>query len=195
MYYYLTAGTNEAGLRMKFSYQEDHRARSFYEGIKFSDTPGAKPWNMPPTEPIIITIDPDPSYAGAPFPTFIEVPIPFMCIQLQRVLSKCGVHMDCYEAELRYHDGRFCSSEYVVFNLLDLIPALDLKQSKRFESTNNESGFRSITLDENKTKASMMFRLMESPASIFVHQKVKDAIEKEGIPLIRFHDVGDIALL
>lgn len=197
MYYMLTAGADADGLMMKLAYKKDHRGRSFLLGKRFSAT-AEKEFERPPPEPIVLTIDPSPDYAGAPMPTFLSQPVPLMSRALCEVIRGAGVdNIDVYRAELRRADGSLASDDYYVFNLLGVISAVDLKNST-FDPAQPDHeiamSFDSLAIDKKAARDFLMFRLHENITTIIIHERVKKAIEASGIPLVRAHDVEGVAL-
>lgn len=184
---------------MLVTYKKDHRARSFDEGIPFSNAPGTKPWQVPPAEPVVLTISADPEREGAPLPTMLEEPVPMMNRKLLEVLRGAGVdNIDSYRAELRKADGALASDDYVVFNLIGVVSAVDLGKSK-FDADQPDRKVSMIidsaVIDEKVTRGLLMFRLAENITTILIDERVKQAIERSGLKLIRIDAVDEVALL
>ncbi len=199
MYYVLSPGTDKEGLLMGFTYQKDHRGRSFVQGKAFTSAPDAKPWQAPPAEPIKLTIDPNPELKGAPLPVFVDQPIPVMSRALYDVIRSAGVdNLDAYRAELLNAEGSLVSDDYVVVNLVGVVRAVDL-QNSTFDPNQPDReiamSFESVAIDPNAAHGFLMFRLVENISTIVVHERVKEAIEAAKLPLVRLHAIGDVALL
>lgn len=197
MYYVIWAEADDDGYMMGFEYEEDHRARSFVEGFKFSDDPDTDIWKQHPKVPIRLEIEDGDE--EAPFPSFLSQPIPIMSKALLEVIRGAGVNnIDAYDAELYYPDGTLASRDYVVFNLVGVLAAADLENSIYDPNQPDRMiamNFDALTIDERKTYGFMMFRLVENITTILVHEQIKQAVEEAGIKLIRFSKTQKTAIL
>ena len=160
MYYVISGRADNDGNMMGFTFKKDHRARVFHEGQRFS-VDASKAWLKPPKEPLRIEIKE--GRENDPFPTFLEEPVPIMSKKLLAVLKATGVdNIDSYEAELYYADGRLASTDYVVFNLIGVVSAVDMENSE-YDTDQQDRvismSFDSLTIDETKTFGFLMFRL------------------------------------
>ncbi len=193
MYYVITSVSNDAGYKMSFSYQLDFRGRSFIRGIKFTNDPNELSHLQHPQKPIQVKIsNPD---DRDPWPTFEEVPVPFLSKHMYEVLLAAGVNnIDVYPVEISHPDGTIApeSDNYFVFNLLGAVAAVDLAKTVYDPNTQVASmitmSFDSLAVDETKAQGHLMFRLAESLTTILVHESVKAALEKANIPLIEFYE-------
>jgi hypothetical protein len=197
MYYFLFPDTDESGNMMGLEYRPDHRARSFVDGRKLVSEPSLQPWRQPPQEPVRLRIKQ--GREDAPFPTFLREPVPLMSKALYEIIRSAGVdNIDVYRAELYYSDGRLASDQYYVFNLLGLVKAVDLSRSK-FDRGQPDRlismGFDSVVIDRSAAGDFLMFRLAENVTTIVIHERVKRAIEKAGVPLLRADPTENVALL
>jgi hypothetical protein len=200
MYYTINSKTDEEGMMQDFSF--DVRA---IKKIKFdyghrlypATHPTAGPREKEPTE--IIKLNLKRSKNVAPLPTFLHQPVPLMRKDLLDTLRAAGVNnLDAYPAELYYPDGSLAEGEYFIVNVIGVIAAADLANSE-YDVDQPENlismGFDSLAIDSEKTKGALMFRLAENIVEIIVHEQVVKAVEKAGIPLIRFFKTEDIAIL
>lgn len=183
---------------MVVSYRKDHRGRTWVGGSAFTTAADAEEYEAPPPVPITLTIDPSPDYAGAPMPTYLDNPIPVMSRALYEVIRGAGVdNIDVYRAELRRVDGSLASDDYFACNVLGVIRAVDLKNSK-FDPAQPDRelamSFDSVAIDRRAARDFLMFRLHENISTVIIHERVKKAIEASGIPLVRAHAVADVAL-
>ena len=200
MYYVITRNTNDAGYQMSFSYRPDFRGRSFSAGSKFTIDLNELPHLQHPQGPVQIEIrDLD---ENDPWPSFVEVPVPFLSKHTYEVLLAAGVNnIDVYPVEISHPDGTIApeSDNYSVFNLLGAVAAVDLAKTVYDPSTQVASSmkmsFDSLSIDEAKAKGHLMFRLAESLSTIVVHESVKKALEDAQIPLIRFYEPEHFAAL
>ena len=200
MYYVITRTTNDAGYQMSFTYIEDHDGRMFKDGIKFTDDPDELPHLQHPQGPVQVKIRS--RHKNDPWPTFVEVPVPFLSKHMYEVLLAAGVNnIDVYPVEISHPDGTIApeSDNYFVFNLLGAVAAVDLANTVYDPSTQVASSmkmsFDSLAIDEAKAKGHLMFRLAESLSTILVHESVKKALEHAQIPLIEFYEPEHFAAL
>jgi hypothetical protein len=195
-YYILSPTSDENGDMMGLIYERDHSDRSYVQGIPFNSK-SENQCERPPQEPVVLTIKP--GREDSPFPTFLREPVPLLSIEVLQVLHSAGVHnLDVYQAELRYSDGKLASDNYVVFNLIGMIKAVDLEKSK-FDSTQRESEtcmiFDSVVIDLSKTQKLRMFRMAENVSTILVDDVVKNSIEGAKIQLLKVYRTNDVAIL
>lgn len=197
MYYVIYGCSDKDGNLMAYTYKKDHRARSFFEGQKFTSDPTADVWKQHPKEPIRLEIEP--GYENAPFPTFLEMPIPIMNTKTLETIRSAGVNnVDAYRAELYYADGRLASKDYFVVNIIGVIAASDMDKSVYDPNQPDRlisMSFDALTIDERKTFGFLMFRLAENITTVLIHEQVKQAIEEAGIELIEMSKPEDVALL
>jgi hypothetical protein len=195
-YYMLSPAADDEGVLMKLTFKKDHRARTFAEGIPFSTAPGTKPWYLPPAEPVQLNIEPR---EGAPLPNYLNQPVPLLSRALYEVLRGAGVdNLDVYRAELRHPDGRLESDDYLVFNLIGVVKAVDLSKSK-FDADQPDReismSIDSTVIDPAAARDLPMFRLAENLTTVVVNERIKEAIDKSGLPLISVYPLADVALL
>ena len=124
-------------------------------------------------------------------PEFKKAPLPIMTQRLYQAISKCGVsNLDVYPVILVDKDsGKQLSKDYVAFNIIGLVSAVDMKKSI-FDSAHADRmtamNINSLTIDESKTRGALMFRLAEAVNGIVVHKSVKNAIEAAGVDTLTF---------
>jgi hypothetical protein len=120
---------------------------------------------------------------------YVNVP-PVMSTQLLEVLLATGVgNIDAYDAELVSEDGRVRLQGYKAFNVIGLVAAADMAQS-RFAPDNPsrslDASFDSLALNSDRIRGLLLFRLAEYSSAVVVHRSVRQAIEDAGITGIVF---------
>jgi hypothetical protein len=113
-----------------------------------------------------------------------------MSTQLLEVLLATGVgNIDAYDAELVSEDGRVRLQGYKAFNVIGLVAAADMAQS-RFAPDNPsrslDASFDSLALNSDRIRGLLLFRLAEYSSAVVVHRSVRQAIEDAGITGIVF---------
>lgn len=175
MYYIINNDTNDAGYMMSFSYLEDVDGRAFDEGKKFTTDPNELPYLQPPQNPLQVKIKN--ANKKNPWPSFEEVPIPFLSKKMHEVLLAAGVNnLDTYLVDIFHPDGTRApeSDSYLVFNLVGTVTDAELNIL--------------TDLPENEVQEHLMFRLAESTQTILVHESIKKTLEDAKIPLLRFYN-------
>jgi hypothetical protein len=137
-YYVAMPASDEDGNMMGVTYTPDHPARSCVTGRAWSDSPSAKPWEQPPSEPVRLARKH--GREEAPFPSLLREPVPLVSDRLLVVLRAAGVdNLEVYRAELRYADGRVAADDYHVFDLVGLVRGADLGKSSFDRSQSDRS--------------------------------------------------------
>jgi len=162
------------------------------------DVPEDQGWTVgqrfdpPPPEPVVAKIRT--GYEDAEPRPFLGVP-PILSEQLLDILRGAGVsNLDAYDALIQSADGAVALKGYKAFNLIGLVAAADLAQT-RF-APDNESRFLDasidgLVLDPAKIRGLRMFRLAENTSAIIVHRSVKAAVEAAGIKHVNFLKPSD----
>lgn len=194
MYFILGTDTPGGAERARLTYRRDHPRRSWNSGQRFSTNPNDPPHRRTPPEPVRVEIEP--GHAGVML-DFFPVPVPLMTRRLMDALQGVGVtNLDCYKAEIRDSETNQVWNDYVAVNIIGAIAAADLKHS-RFDPTVEERAvsmdFNSLVIDEGKTQGALLFRLAESVNAIVVHERVKQALEKQAFNTLRFFKPEDWA--
>ncbi|KGJ92052.1 imm11 family protein [Colwellia psychrerythraea] len=200
MFYTISSGTDDEGMMQGFQF--DVRA---IKKIKFDYGHRLYPASHPTAglrekEPVeTIKLNLKRSKSVAPLPTFLHQPVPLMRKDLLDTLRAAGVsNLDAYPAALYYPDDTLAEGEYFIVNVIGLVAAADLANSE-YDVDQPENlismSFDSLAIDNEKAKGFLMFRLAENIVEIIVHEQVVKAVEKAGIPLVRFFKTEDIAIL
>lgn len=162
------------------------------------DVPEDQAWTVgmrfdpPPAQPVVAKIRN--GYEDAEPRPFLGVP-PILSDKLLDVLRGAGVsNLDVYDAVIKSADGAVALKGYKAFNLIGLVAAADLAQT-RF-APDNESRFLDasidgLVLDTAKIQGLRMFRLAENTSAIIVHRTIKAAVEAAGFQHIQFIKPSD----
>ena len=142
---------------------------------------------QPPEEPIEVRTKESTEEPGHIYPELSWVPIPLMSRRLVEGLKAAGVdNLQTYETKLisRHGENPPPEDHYLAVNLVGVLAAADLTKSK----TNPEVAdkmismdFFSLAIDPSKARNVLMFRLAENVSAVIVHERVKLAIEAQGI--------------
>ena len=157
------------------------------------DAPNEQSWTMgarfeePPPEPVQAKIRA--GYEDAEPRPFMGVP-PILSEALLSVLLAAGVsNLDTYDAVLKSADGKVALRGFKAFNLIGLVAAADLSQT-RFAPENAsrfiDATIDGLVLDPSRAGGLLMFRLAEHSSAIVVHRRIKDAVEAAGIAHVQF---------
>ena len=123
--------------------------------------------------------------------------IPLMRDDLLKALSDAGVdNLETFRAVLRDPFSNKDLKNYKAVNIVGVVSAADADKSERMDGSDSEMidvDFSSLVIDESRTGGALMFRLAEAVNAIVVHEKVKNAIEKRGIPGMIFYGPGEWA--
>ncbi len=111
--------------------------------------------------------------------------IPVVSDLLLSVLKGAGVDdFQAFPAVLHNSDtGDRWTGRYA-FNVLGMLDAVDLAASKYDEIMPGEEGepplvdFEKLVIDGSKTRGALLFRLVQNPLTMLVHQKVRDQLRQ-----------------
>lgn len=155
--------------------------------------PRGESWSMgrrfsvPPTEPIEFEMMPT---HDDQLVEFITSNPQLMTKRLLSAFHKAGVdNLDIYETIIRHPVTGFETSDYVAVNIIGLVAAVDMDKSNIVGG--NEDGlvdvdFEGLTIDPEKARGLLLFRLAESTNAIVVHESVKNSLLKQGFDMLTF---------
>jgi hypothetical protein len=115
--------------------------------------------------------------------------LPVMSTRLHKALIAAGVdNLDVYPVELFDPKSESLYIDYVAFNLIGVIASANLAKSdyQAWDGGNRALDFNSLTIDEDKTRSALMFRLAEATNGIVVHESIKHFVEAAGIDALTF---------
>jgi hypothetical protein len=141
-----------------------------------------------PAAPVEIRAVPYDGYNGLP-DDFQDFTVPLMSKRLKQTLDSAGVDNISYLPVMARNTETGQTYDYFAFNLVGLVSAVDFKKSKIGSHDGKfvgDSQIYDLVIDESKCRNMLMFRLAEQFSTILVHQRVKEAIEKNGIKTVKF---------
>jgi hypothetical protein len=164
---------------------------------KSPKVPGS-PWNsgQPITatikEPLVYTLDPD--YPGKMIPMY-AIGQTLIRDDLLKALRSAGVdNLQTFRAVIKDPTSGKEHTDYSAVNIIGVVSAADRDKSKAMAGLDSpmiDAVFESLVIDETKTGGALMFRLAEAVNAIVVHEQVKQKIEAEKIPGMRFYEPGE----
>ncbi len=122
-----------------------------------------------------------------------ELSVPLMRKDLVKLLQQSGVqNLELFDAIIKDPKMKIEHTDYVAFNILGTIAALDLGQSQPMTQDSSNPGFASLGLDEEQIPSgALLFRLAESVNAIVVHREIKTRIEKAQVEGMIFYQPKD----
>jgi hypothetical protein len=166
--------------------EKDGRSFEFWPNV-----PSVESWltgerfKGPISQPIILYWDTEKEY-GKPKALY-KAGIPLMSRRLYKAICKAGVdNLDIYETEIRSHNSKEINRDYLAFNIIGVIKAVNMAKSKY----NTLGGpplisvfFNSIVIDEKAIGSVLLFRIAECVSAIVIHDSVKKQLERQNFGL------------
>lgn len=139
--------------------------------------------------PTSIKIDyvPFRGFQGPPADLWDEC-LPLMSKRLATALLETGVdNLQLFPAILTNTQSNE-TYDYYVFNVVGKVLAADLTNSdyESFDGRLTDTSFFSLSIEEQKTRSLLMFRLAENINALMVHESVRNYVVSKGIPEARF---------
>lgn len=149
--------------------------------------------DIPVPQPLQYTLSS--RYRGTP-KAFYAPGVPLIRNDLVGALREAGVdNFELFDAVLKDPVTGEERHDYKAFNVLGLVAAADMDKSQRapinLDSEMIDVFFDSLVLDASKTQGLLMFRLAQSVDAIVVHERVKEAVEKQAVPGMVFYKPED----
>jgi hypothetical protein len=149
-------------------------------------------FEVPPPTPVLVDLDPN--FPGVMVPMFDSGILLFTKAMIT-AFEDAGVdNLDYYDAVVRDPATGRKYDEYRAVNIIGVVAAADLAKSTWTAPSGSpivDVDFDSLTLDENKIRGPLMFRLAECITGIVVHEQVKRGLEQAKIPYLDFTDPGN----
>jgi len=115
-----------------------------------------------------------------------------MTVRLLKALQEAGVdNLDVYPAIIKNEGTGFETNNYVAVNLIGLVSAVDFENSNVVGGDGDhflDTDFDGVSIDPEKAKDHLMFRLAENTSAIIIHHSVKEHLEKNGFDMLTFVD-------
>lgn len=137
--------------------------------------------------PIKIDYDSYRGFHGPPVDLW-DVCLPLMSTRMADALQEAGVDNVQFFSALLTNTQTKETYDYYVFNVVGKIAAADLEKSdfESFDGRLTDTSFFSLSIDEQKARGVLMFRLAENINALMVHESVRDFVVSKGIPKDRF---------
>ncbi|MDY8136051.1 imm11 family protein [Aquimarina sp. 2201CG5-10] len=104
-----------------------------------------------------------------------------MSKRMYTILKECGVdNIQVLPLQLINKNTGKIREDYVVFNILELVSCIKLRESDTLPLGKDFYEFAGSLIDPERTNDALIFR-KEIGAGIFVHKKIADALEKNNI--------------
>jgi hypothetical protein len=161
--------------------------------IRHVPRPEGVSWNsgaridVPVPQPLRMELDPQ--HPGVLLPMYHKGVLVFSDAMVA-ALRDAGVdNLELFDAVI---DDPFTGrphTDYKVVNIVGAISAADLGKSKHraWGEPLYDVDFDGVVIDPRKARGALMFRLAENVAGIVVHRRVKEALERAGIPYLDFY--------
>jgi hypothetical protein len=159
-------------------------------------------WNGPPwmtgarinlVVPNPVVFELNPRYPGKLCPMY-ESTIVLMSNALIGVLHAAGVdNLECFPARIRDSSRAQDIEDYKAVNVVGLIACADMTHSSYDPPEDGEDipmMFDELCIDDAKARGALFFRLYEAPSAMVVHQKVREAVERQ-IKGMTFYEQGE----
>lgn len=178
MYYILKCFDPAEGFIARIEYRDDDPFRFWNGGERFDDEPET---------PLRATVVSD---AQSVLAELWETPLPMMTARLHQALCQLGVsNLDVYPVELTDSRSGKIIDDYLAFNLIGVIAAADLQQT-RFAPGSPErmisADIDHLVVAPDRIAGAHMFRLGESVSAIVVDQQVRDGLIAAGFDTLSF---------
>ncbi|TQV85886.1 imm11 family protein [Aliikangiella coralliicola] len=115
--------------------------------------------------------------------------------RLLAALQEAGVdNLDVYPCIIVNEDTGFRTEDYVAINLIGLVKAADIANSKVTGGDGDhllDTDFDGVAIDPKKAKDYLMFRLAENTSAIVIHRSVKEHLVKKGFNMLTYVEPKD----
>jgi hypothetical protein len=153
---------------------------SWQRGHRFQD---------PPPQPVLVDLDA--AYPGVLVPMF-DAGILLFSDLMVRSFTEAGVdNLDYYNAVVSDPASGERLTSYKATNIVGAVSCADLSASI-YEAPSGspliDTDFDSLAIDEDRTHGLLMFRLAECITGIVIHERVRDALERNEVPYLDFYE-------
>jgi hypothetical protein len=186
-YYVLRVEDPDEGYRARLDYKRDQPLRSWMTGT---------PFPTPPPEPIRIGLrgtDEDRWVLGDLWLT----PVTVMSTRVLEAIRSAGVdNLDTYAVELLDPISGKLYRDFVAFNVIGKLAAADLGATQFAPGSQERmisADIDSLSVNADRARGALMFRLAESVNAVVVHERVRDAVLAAGIDTLTFLEPEDWA--
>jgi hypothetical protein len=137
-------------------------------------------------EPLVFTVN---HPQGEAPKHLLGMQVPVVSDLLLRTVAACGVdNFQSFPAQLRSVDGAGQWSGYHAFNAIGLIDAADMRGSKYGEIMPGDDevpplvDFQTLVIDGSRTRDLLLFRLLQNPGAMLVHERVRNELRQRKPP-------------
>ncbi len=137
-------------------------------------------------DPIDIDLDINDGEVMVPM---INCGILVMSKKMVQTLNQAGVdNLQLFNVVLHDRSKNETYDDYLAVNIIGKIACADMDKSNytAYGEAIIDVDFDGIVIDQSKTHGMLMFRLAECVTGIVIHENVKTALEKAGIPYLDF---------
>ncbi len=142
--------------------------------------------------PLVYLLDAD--YPGN-LKAMYDIAFPIIRHDLLSALTDAGVdNLELFDAVVREPWTGKSHTDYKAFNIVGLVSGADMGSSELMGTDYSELidiDFHSLVIDEEKAQGKLLFRLAESVSAIVVSDRVREHVEKNGIPGMVFYGPGE----
>lgn len=146
-------------------------------------------------DPLVYSLDPN--YPGELLPLYEDEAVPLFRDDLLVALQNAGVdNLEQFPAVLHDPFSKKDHTNYKAVNIVGVIACADMAGSELMGTTDStmiDVDFAGLVIDESRTGGALLFRLAEAVNAIVVHEKVKEEVERAGIPYMTFQGPGEWA--
>jgi hypothetical protein len=115
-----------------------------------------------------------------------------MSKRLVAILQEAGVdNLQIFPAEIKHNLTGEIIDDFVVVNIIGMVSCADLSKSDATPLA-DVNYFHKLTIDANKTRGALMFRLAESRIDVIVAEQVAQNIEKGNFHNLTLEPIEEI---
>ncbi len=146
----------------------------------------------PPPSPVQVDLNPD--FPGIMLPMFDKGVLLFAQPMLESIEAAGVDNLETFSAILHDPQSGNRFDNYKAINIVGTVAAANLGESQFTAPSGTpivDVDFDSLAIDEAKAGSLLMFRLAECVTAIIIHDRVKQQLERDGIPHLNFVDPKD----
>lgn len=146
----------------------------------------------PPTDVIPLETKIDSKAAERIYPELTWHPLPLMTQRLVAAIQEAGVNnLQTYPTRITNPQSGTPADYYLAVNVVGLVAAADLTESETDPDSEERLlsvDFHSLTVDPQKARDALMFRLAENVSAVLVHERVREHVEAKGITTLTWFE-------
>jgi hypothetical protein len=149
-------------------------------------------FDAPPPRPVRVDLDAE--YPGVLIPMFDAGILLFSDIMI-RSFTDAGVdNLDYYDTIVRDPAQGTTYTNYKATNIIGVESCADLGASIYDAPSGSpliDTDYESLAIDEDRTMGLLMFRLAECITGIVIHERVREALERNDVPYLEFYEPAE----